>query len=51
MTDAEVETKFRRLAAPLMDAARIDHALATLWKLETLPKMDEVMGLFAGIQG
>jgi 2-methylcitrate dehydratase len=49
MTDAEVESKFRRLATPLMAAGRIDQALDTLWKLETVAGMEEVMGLFEGL--
>ena len=46
MTDAEVEAKFRRLAAPLMTPARIDRALATLWQLETLPQAGGILEVF-----
>jgi 2-methylcitrate dehydratase len=46
MTDAEVEAKFRRLAAPLMTTEGIDRALATLWELEELPQVGAIHELF-----
>jgi 2-methylcitrate dehydratase len=46
LSDAEVEHKFRTLAAPVMDAARIDAILATCWRLEKLADIGELLEQF-----
>ena len=38
MTDAEMEEKFRSLAAKYLSAERIDALLRQLWALEDMPK-------------
>jgi 2-methylcitrate dehydratase len=39
MADAEMETKFRSLAASMLPVARVDVLLEQLWKLEDLPEV------------
>ena len=39
MSDAEMETKFRSLAASMLPVARVDVLLEQLWKLEDLPEV------------
>jgi 2-methylcitrate dehydratase len=46
MTDAEVETKFRSLVEPRFGRQPADRMLATLWKLEDVKSVTEVMQLF-----
>ncbi len=46
MTDEEIETKFRKLAAPVMSKGKMDRALDRLWHLEDMRDMSEVFGLF-----
>ena len=45
MTDAELEDKFRALAAPRLDRASCDAILATTWALETLTDIGELIDL------
>ena len=45
MTDAELEDKFRALAAPRLDRRSCDAILARLWALETLPDIGELVDL------
>lgn len=45
MTDAELEAKFRKLAAHALPAGRIDPLLAALWKVETLADAGELVRL------
>jgi 2-methylcitrate dehydratase len=45
MTDAEVQTKFRRLAEPRFGKERCDAVLATCWQLERLHKAGELVKL------
>jgi len=47
MSDAEVEEKFRRLAAQVLPEDRIARALETLWHLEDVTDIGELMRLFA----
>jgi len=52
MTDAELEGKFRRLAAAVLGPAGIDRLLDTLWRLDTLPDAGEIVRLTAaGLRG
>lgn len=46
MTDEEIETKFRRLAGPVMSKEQMDRALDRLWHLETVRDFSEVLSLF-----
>ncbi len=46
MTDEEVEAKFRRLAAPLLSQALIQHCLDRLWELEKCASVRELLPLF-----
>ena len=45
MSDAEVEGKFRPLAARVLPAARCDRLLDALWKLEDLPAAGDIIRL------
>jgi hypothetical protein len=45
MTDAELEDKFRTLAAPRLDRQSCDAMLARLWALETLTDIGELIDL------
>jgi 2-methylcitrate dehydratase len=45
MSDAEVEEKFRRQAAPLLDAAQMDAVLDRCWRLEEVGSLGELMAL------
>jgi 2-methylcitrate dehydratase len=45
MSDAEIEDKFRRLAAPLLKPAQISNILERLWHLEEV-SVPEIMSLF-----
>lgn len=47
MSDAEVEEKFRRLAAPVLSEERIARALETLWHLESVTDIGDLLRLFA----
>jgi 2-methylcitrate dehydratase len=47
MTDAEVETKFKRLSEPVIGAERTAHALARLWKLDDETDITGLLRLFA----
>jgi 2-methylcitrate dehydratase len=47
MTDAEVEKKFRSLAEPALDAARVSEALDRLWNLDREVQIGDVLKLFA----
>jgi len=42
MTDAEVEAKFRHLAAGVLPAPRVDRLLETLWHVDTLGDAGEI---------
>jgi len=46
MSDAEVEEKFRYHARRALDAKRVDHALAALWKIDDASNLD---GIFAAL--
>jgi len=46
MTDEEIETKFRKLATPVMSKGQMDRALDRLWHLEDMRDISEVFGLF-----
>ncbi len=47
MTDAEVETKFRRVAEPKYGKAKADEILARCWDLEKLTSVTDLIALFA----
>jgi 2-methylcitrate dehydratase len=47
MSDAEVEEKFRRLASSVLPEERVSRALETLWHLESVTDIGELMRLFA----
>jgi 2-methylcitrate dehydratase len=46
MTDQEIETKFGKLAAPVMSQQQMERALDRLWHLESMRDMGDVSGLF-----
>jgi 2-methylcitrate dehydratase len=46
MTDADVEAKFRDLAADTLHPSRIDAALAQLWRLDDSTRLDTLLDLF-----
>jgi hypothetical protein len=43
MSDAEVEAKFRELAAPIVPGPRIDQILSQLWKIEEASDLSELL--------
>jgi 2-methylcitrate dehydratase len=43
MTDAEIDTKFRDLAAGILGPAQVDAVLRTLWRLEEMDRIGVVM--------
>jgi 2-methylcitrate dehydratase len=45
MTDAEIEAKFRSLAAPVLTPARTDRLLERLWRLDEVPDAGEILRL------
>ena len=45
MTDAEVEGKFRPLAAKVLTAAQADRLLERLWKIDDLADAGEILKL------
>lgn len=45
MTDDEVETKFRKLSAEVLEPQQTDALLGSLWKLETLADAGEIVRL------
>ncbi|MBI2510066.1 MAG: MmgE/PrpD family protein [Betaproteobacteria bacterium] len=45
LTDAEIEAKFRALAAKTMTPAQMDKVLAAAWRLEQLAGIGELLGL------
>jgi len=45
LTDAEIETKFRMLAAHALTPAQADKVLAAAWRLEKLKDVGELLGL------
>jgi len=45
LTDAEIEAKFRALAAHALAPAQIDKLLATAWRLEKLKDVGDLLGL------
>src|SRR5207302_11022838 len=47
MTDAEVETKFRALAGPILPEERIIEALDRLWNLDSETDIGSLLKLFA----
>lgn len=49
MTDAEVEAKFRRMAAGRLDAAHQKTILDLCWRLDQLPSISELLGLFSKV--
>jgi 2-methylcitrate dehydratase len=46
MTDDEIVTKFRKLCAPVMSDAQMDHALNRRWQLEGMSDISEIVRLF-----
>ncbi len=46
MTDGDVESKFRTLAAPLLPNTRIEQILSSLWKLEDFSDLGSLPGMF-----
>ena len=46
LTDAEVEEKFRRLAAPLIPEREVEKILEQLWNLEKVKSIRDLMALF-----
>ncbi len=46
MTDQDVESKFRQLAAPLLSQSAIDRCLDRLWTLEKCTSVREILPLF-----
>jgi len=46
MSDKEIEVKFRRLAAPVMNPKHIDRSLETLWHLEEIEDLRQVTHAF-----
>ena len=48
MTDAEVEGKFRPLAAAVLDGAQTDRLLSLLWKLDEQPNVNALMKATVG---
>lgn len=47
-TDAELKSKFERLAGTVFDAGRVQALSAQLERLETLPALGELLGLLRG---
>jgi 2-methylcitrate dehydratase len=47
MSDEKLETKFRRLAEPVMTPVKVDAALSRLWQLETVQSPASLLELFA----
>jgi 2-methylcitrate dehydratase len=45
MSDAEIETKFRKLAREVLDDSRTNRLLESLWRLDDLPDAGEVVRL------
>jgi 2-methylcitrate dehydratase PrpD len=45
LTNAEIEGKFRALAAKKLTPAQMDGVLATAWRLEKLGDIGELLGL------
>jgi 2-methylcitrate dehydratase len=45
MSDAEVEAKFRKLAAAVLNPVQTDRLLEALWRLEDLPDAGEIVRL------
>jgi 2-methylcitrate dehydratase len=45
LTDAEIEAKFRMLAAHALAPGQMDKVLATVWRLEKLKDIGELLGL------
>ena len=43
MTDAEMEEKFRLMAAKHLDAGRVDNLLRLLWGIESVPKVSALI--------
>jgi hypothetical protein len=48
MSEAEIEAKFRPLAASVLQSAQTDRLLATLWRLEEQANIHELMALTVG---
>ena len=46
MSDEEIEEKFRRLAAGRLDDRAQDRILESVWDLESLERMGDLLGLF-----
>jgi len=51
MSDAELESKFRRLAAAVLSRGEADRLLDALWRLETLPDCGEIVRLTTAGEG
>jgi hypothetical protein len=48
MSEAEIEAKFRPLAAGVLKRAPTDRLLAALWRLEEQPNIHDLMALTVG---
>jgi 2-methylcitrate dehydratase len=48
MSEAEIEAKFRPLAASVLQSAQTDRLLAALWRLEEQANIHELMALTVG---
>jgi 2-methylcitrate dehydratase len=48
MSEAEIEAKFRPLAAGVLNPAQTDRLLAALWRLEEQPNIHDLMALTVG---
>lgn len=46
MSDSEIETKFRRLAEPVLIPRQIDNILDRLWRLDEVVDLQELLGGF-----
>ncbi len=47
MSDQDIESKFRKLAEPVMGTTQTDRALTRLWRLEEMKGAQPVLALFA----
>jgi 2-methylcitrate dehydratase len=50
LSDAEVESKFRQLASPVLSESNIQQILCTLWELQTIDDIGTVLQLFATVR-
>jgi hypothetical protein len=48
MSEQDLESKFRPLAAGVLESAQTDRLLAALWRLDEQPNIHELMALTVG---